>query len=62
MSGSIYHFLLEKFGQLTGSRAYSVHADAVGYLLVVETAGEGYDGAFGGGVVEEVGAADVGID
>ena len=44
-----------------GARAYGVDADAVGDLLVVETAGEGDDGAFGGGVVEEVGAADVGV-
>lgn len=28
----------------------------------METAGEGDDGPFGGGVVEEVGAADVGVD
>ena len=27
----------------------------------METAGEGDDGAFGGGVVQEVGAADVGV-
>ena len=27
----------------------------------METAGEGDDGAFGGGVVEEVGTADVGV-
>ena len=44
-----------------GARAYGVDADAVGDLLVVQTAGEGDDGAFGGGVVEEVGAADVGV-
>lgn len=30
-------------------------------LLVVQAAGEGDDGAFAGGVVEEVGAADVGV-
>lgn len=43
------------------ARAHGVNADTEGDLLVVETAGEGDDGAFGGGVVEEVGAADVGV-
>ena len=45
-----------------GAGADGVDADAVGDLLVVEAAGEGDDGAFGGGVVEEVRAADVGVD
>lgn len=44
-----------------GSRADGVDTDAKGDLLIVETAGEGDDGAFGGRVVEEVGAADVGV-
>lgn len=43
------------------SRADGIDADAVGDLLVMETAGETYDGTFGGGVVEEVGTADVGV-
>lgn len=42
--------------------AHGVDADALADLLVVEAAGEGDDGAFGGGVVEEVRAADVGVD
>ena len=42
-----------------GPRADGVDADAFADLLVVESAGEGDDGAFGGGVVEEVGTADV---
>ncbi len=33
----------------------------MGYLLVGEPAREGDDGAFCGGVVEEIGAADVGV-
>lgn len=45
-----------------GAGADGVDADAVGDLLVVQAAGEGDDGAFGGGVVEEVRAADVGVD
>src|SRR4051812_12206778 len=42
-----------------GSWTYAVHADTVAELLVRETACEGYDGALCGGVVEEVGTADV---
>lgn len=45
-----------------GARAHGVDADALADLLVVEAAGEGDDGAFGGGVVEQVRAADVGVD
>ena len=45
-----------------GARAHGVDADALADLLVVEAAGEGNDGAFGGGVVEEVRAADVCVD
>ena len=44
-----------------GTGADSVYADTVGDLLVVETACERDDGAFAGGVVEEVGTADVGV-
>ena len=44
-----------------GARADGVDADAPGDLLVVQAAGEGDDGALGGGVVEEVRAADVGV-
>lgn len=33
-----------------GTRADAVYADAVADLLVGETAGEGHDGTFGGGV------------
>ena len=32
------------------------------YVLVIQAACEGHDGAFGGRVVEEVGAANVGVD
>lgn len=39
----------------------SIDADTKGDLLVVEPAGEGDDGSFGGCVVEEVRAPDVGI-
>ena len=46
-------------GRPDGAGADGVDADAVGDLLVVQAAREGDDGAFGGGVVEEVGAADV---
>ena len=42
-----------------GAWADGVDTDAEGDLLVVQAAGEGDDGAFAGGVVEEVGAADV---
>ena len=38
-----------------------VDADTKFELLIRETAGEGDDGALGGGVVEQVGAADVGV-
>ena len=38
-----------------------VDADALPDVLVAEAAGEGDDGAFGGGVVEQVRAADVGV-
>jgi len=44
-----------------GTGADSVHADTVGDLLVVEPACERDNGAFAGGVVEEVGTADVGV-
>ena len=44
-----------------GAGADGVAADAVGDLLVGEAAREGDDGALGGGVVEEVWAADVGV-
>ena len=44
-----------------GAGTDGIDADAVGDLLVVQAAGEGDDGAFGGGEVEEVGAADVGV-
>ena len=44
-----------------GPRADGVDADTVSDLLVVQAAREGYDGAFGGGVVEQIGAADVGV-
>ncbi len=44
-----------------GAGAHGVDADAEGDLLVVEAAGEGDDGALAGGVVEQVGAADVGV-
>ena len=43
------------------TRANGVDANAKGDLLVAEAAGEGDDGAFSGGVVEEVRAADVGV-
>ena len=43
----------------TGTDA--VDADAELELLVGESAGEGDDGAFAGCVVEEIGAADVGV-
>lgn len=41
----------------TGSN--SIDADAEGDLLIVEPASEGDDGAFGGGVVEEVRAPNI---
>ena len=40
---------------------HGVDADTVSDLLIVQAAREGYDGAFGGGVVEQIGAADVGV-
>ena len=43
------------------TRSNGIDSDAERDLLVGETAGEGDDGAFGGGVVEEIGAADVGV-
>lgn len=45
-----------------GSGSDGVDADAELDLLVREAAGEGDDGAFGGGVVEEVRTTDVGVD
>ena len=45
-----------------GTGTDGVDADALADDLVGEGAREGDDGAFGGGVVEEVGAADVGVD
>ena len=44
-----------------GTGTHGVDTDTVCDLLVVQTAREGYDGAFGGGVVEQIGAADVGV-
>ena len=44
-----------------GPRADGVDADTVSDLLVVQAAREGYDGAFAGRVVEQIGAADVGV-
>jgi len=41
--------------------ANSIYANAVGDLLVVQAASEADDGAFGAGVVEKVGAPDVGV-
>ena len=41
-----------------GPRAHGVDADAIGDLLVGKGTREGYDGAFGGSVVEEVGTPD----
>lgn len=49
-------------GRPDGAGADGVDADAVGDLLVVQAAGEGHDGAFGAGVVEQVGPADVRVD
>lgn len=43
------------------ARCNSIDADAKRDLLVVEATGKGDDGAFGGGVVEEIGAPNVGI-
>ena len=45
-----------------GARTDAVDADAELELLVGQAAREGDDGAFGGGVVEEIRAADVGVD
>ena len=45
-----------------GARANGVHPDALPEHLVREAPREGHDGAFAGGVVEEVVAADVGVD
>ena len=45
-----------------GTGTDGVNADTELELLIRETAGEGDDGALGGGVVEQVGAADVGVN
>ena len=45
-----------------GSGADSVDTDTFGDLLVMQSTCEGHDGAFGGRVVEQVGAADVCVD
>lgn len=45
-----------------GARRDGVAADALRDPLVAEAAGEAHDGALCGGVVEEVRAADVGVD
>lgn len=42
--------------------AHSIHTDAVRYLLVMQTAGEGDDGAFRACVIKEIRATDVGVD
>lgn len=44
-----------------GTGTDGIDADTELELLIGETAGEGDDGALGGGVVEQVGAADVGV-
>ena len=49
-------------GSPDGTGADGIDADPVGDLLVVQPACEGYDGAFGGGVVEQVGAAYICVD
>ena len=43
------------------ARTDAIDADAEAELLVRETPCEGHDGAFAGGVVEEIRAADVGV-
>ena len=48
-------------GRPHGARTDAVDADPELELLVREPAGEGDDGAFAGGVVEEIRAADVGV-
>ena len=45
-----------------GSRTDTVNPDPEFELLIGEAAGEGNHGALGGSIVEEVGAADVGVD
>ena len=45
-----------------GSWADGVDTNAVGDLLIVQSAREGHDGSFGGGIVEQVGAAYVCVD
>ena len=49
-------------GSPDGAGADGVDTDALGDLLVMQSTCEGHDGAFGGGVVEQVGAADVCVD
>ena len=44
-----------------GPGADGVDADTVSNLLVMQAAREGYNGTFGGCVVEQIGAADVGV-
>lgn len=45
-----------------GTRGDGVDTNALAHPLVAETVGESCDGAFGAGVVEQVGTADVGVD
>lgn len=45
-----------------GAGSDGVDADTEFDLLVGQATGEGDDGTFGGGVVQKVGAADVGVD
>jgi hypothetical protein len=44
-----------------GTRSDGVDADALGHPLVAEAVGESGDGTLGACVVEQVGAADVGV-
>ncbi len=45
-----------------GTGTHLVDADAEFHLLVGQGTGEGRDGAFAGGVVKEIGPANVGVD
>lgn len=46
----------------TRPRSNSVNTNALADVLVAETSGEGHNGAFCRGVVEEIRSADVGVD
>lgn len=59
--GILLHCRGDQWGPY-GAGSDGVDADTESNLLVGQATGEGDDGTFGGGVVQKIGATDVGVD